>query len=189
MRPRALGAGGLVPQARTASLNGVWSGRSLILRGEEHASVLGSAWPVAGCPGAISLQCWMAPAALRGGLALPRGTPQPDAAGGASVGSAVVAVFPCQGPGESLCGVWKHGAASEEGGRLPQQRHVIPVLGEQYCVSAPSRGRRGPPRAETACPSSLCWFFLLLYHVLYMSFRPQKFSLIYLLWQQTYVSS
>lgn len=36
-----------------------------------------------------------------------------------------------------------------------------------------------PPRAEAACPGSLCWSLPLLHHVLCMSFRSQKFSLIY----------
>lgn len=37
----------------------------------------------------------------------------------------------CQGLGEPLCGVWEHGATSEEGRRPAQQRHGIPVLGEK----------------------------------------------------------
>lgn len=37
----------------------------------------------------------------------------------------------------------------------------------------------GPSRAEAACPGSLCWSLPLLHHVLCMSFRSQKFSLIY----------
>lgn len=67
------------------------------------------------------------------------------------MGSAVAAVFPYQGPGESLRGVWKHRPASEEGGRLPQQRHVVPVLGE--C-------------AQQGAPAQAAYAALLLHHAL-----------------------
>lgn len=45
-----------------------------------------------------------------------------------------------QGTGESLRRVWEHSATSEERRRLPQQRHVIPVLGKQTCRVSPVAG-------------------------------------------------
>lgn len=71
---------------------------------------------------------------------------------------------PRQGPGESLCWVWEHSAASEERRRLPQQRHVIPVLGEDAFLTELFRaafalGRlgacegQGEPRPELILPT------------------------------------
>ena len=48
-----------------------------------------------------------------------------------------------QGPGEPLRGVWEHGAASKEGRRLPQQRHVVPLLGEDAVPVPPAPTPQG----------------------------------------------
>lgn len=89
-----------------------------------------------------------------------------------------------QGHGEPLRGVWEHSAASEERRRLPQQCHVVPVLGEgtqvlRGCVcvypcvcacacvpcqppgASQRRRQAGPSGAVLGCSRKACCLFWL----------------------------